>query len=139
MAFANVLTGPGKQELSIDLMRYSRAAPEGIMDYLFVKLLKWGKEAGYETFNFGMAPLASVGELSGARLWEKLAHLLFRHGEGLYNFQGLRAYKAKFHPTWVPRYMAYPEFWEWPLAVVQVSVLIAGGWRSFLQPRRGTS
>ena len=139
VAFANVLTGPGRQELSIDLMRYSGAAPEGVMDYLFVKLLLWGKSQGYATFNFGMAPLASVGEFSGARLWEKLAHLLFRHGEGLYNFQGLRAYKAKFHPTWAPRYMAYPEFWEWPLAVMQVSVLIAGGWRSFLQPRRGTS
>jgi len=139
VAFANVLTGPGRQELSIDLMRYSRAAPEGVMDYLFVKLLQWGKTEGYAAFNFGMAPLASVGEFSGARLWEKLAHLLFRHGEGLYNFQGLRAYKAKFHPTWTPRYMAYPEFWEWPLAVMQVSVLIAGGWRSFLQPRRGTS
>ena len=139
IAFANILTGPGRQELSIDLMRHSASAPEGIMDYLFVKLLLWGRAEGYRTFNFGMAPLASVGEISGARLWERLAHLLFRHGEGLYNFRGLRAYKAKFHPRWVPRYMAYPEFWEWPLAVVQVSVLIAGGWRSFLQPRRGTS
>ena len=139
IAFANVLTGPGRQELSIDLMRHSAAAPEGIMDYLFVKLLLWGKAESYRSFNFGMAPLASVGEISGARIWERLAHLLFRHGEGLYNFQGLRAYKAKYHPRWVPRYMAYPEFWEWPLAVVQVSVLIAGGWRSFLQPKRGTS
>jgi len=139
IAFANVLPGPGRQELSIDLMRHSAAAPEGIMDYLFVKLLQWGKAEGYRTFNFGMAPLASVGEVSGARLWEKLAHLLFRHGEGLYNFKGLRAYKAKYHPRWVPRYMAYPEVWEWPLAAVQVSVLIAGGWRSFLQPRSGTS
>ena len=139
IAFANILTGPGRQELSIDLMRHAAAAPEGIMDFLFVKLLLWGKAEGYRSFNFGMAPLASVGEVSGARFWERLAHLLFRHGEGLYNFRGLRAYKAKYHPRWVPRYMAYPEFWEWPLAVVQVSVLIAGGWRSFLQPRRGTS
>jgi phosphatidylglycerol lysyltransferase len=139
IAFANVLAGPGRRELSIDLMRHTDAAPEGVMDYLFVKLLLWGKAEGYRSFNFGMAPLASVGEVSGARLWERLAHLLFRHGEGLYNFRGLRAYKAKYHPRWVPRYMAYPEVWEWPLAVVQVSVLIAGGWRSFLQPRRGTS
>jgi phosphatidylglycerol lysyltransferase len=139
IAFANVLTGPGRQELSIDLMRHTASAPEGVMDYLFLKLLLWGKSENYRAFNFGMAPLASVGEMSGARLWERLAHLLFRHGEGLYNFRGLRAYKAKYHPRWVPRYMAYPEFWEWPLAVVQVSVLIAGGWRSFLQPRRGTS
>ncbi|HEV8700486.1 MAG TPA: bifunctional lysylphosphatidylglycerol flippase/synthetase MprF [Candidatus Polarisedimenticolia bacterium] len=139
VAFANLLPGPGRKELSIDLMRHSRQAPEGVMDYLFARLLLWGEQEGYETFNLGMAPLASVGESSGARLGERLAHLLFRHGEGLYNFQGLRAYKAKFHPTWVPRYMAYPGFWEWPLAVAQVSVLIAGGWRSVIQRRRGTA
>jgi phosphatidylglycerol lysyltransferase len=136
VAFANLLPGPGKQELSIDLMRHSRQAPEGVMDYLFARLLLWGEQEGYGTFNLGMAPLSSVGESSDARLGERLAHLLFRHGEGLYNFKGLRAYKAKFHPTWVPRYMAYPGVWEWPLAVAQVSVLIAGGWRSVLQPRR---
>jgi len=139
VAFANLLAGPGKQELSIDLMRHSRQAPEGVMDYLFARLLLWGEGEGYGTFNLGMAPLSSVGESSDARLGERLAHLLFRHGEGLYNFQGLRAYKAKFHPTWVPRYMAYPGVWEWPLAVAQVSVLIAGGWRSVLPRRRRTA
>lgn len=139
VAFANVLTGPGRKELSIDLMRHSRQAPEGVMDYLFARLLLWGEKEGYGTFNLGMAPLASVGESSGARLGERLAHFLFRHGEGLYNFRGLRAYKAKFHPTWVPRYMAYPEFWEWPLAVAQVTVLISGGWRSVLHGKGGTS
>ena len=136
VAFANLLCGPGRGELSIDLMRQTKDAPEGVMDYLFTRLLEWGKNEGYRYFSFGMAPLAAVGELSGARVWERLAHLVFRHGEGLYNFQGLRAYKAKFNPQWVPRYMAYPEAWEWPFAAVQVSVLIAGGWRSVLRPGR---
>jgi phosphatidylglycerol lysyltransferase len=134
VAFANILCGPGRQELSIDLMRHTERAPDLVMDYLFIRLFEWGHAEGFKSFNLGMAPLAAVGELSGAPVWERLAHLLFRHGEGLYNFQGLRAYKAKFQPRWVPRYMAYPESWEWPFAAVQVSVLIAGGWRSLLRP-----
>jgi phosphatidylglycerol lysyltransferase len=136
VAFANLLPGPRQEELSIDLMRHDRRSPEGVMDYLFARLLDWGRQEGYRTFNFGVAPLAAGGDVSGARLWERLAHLLFRHGEGLYHFQGLRAYKAKFQPRWVPRYMAYGESWEWPFAAVQVSVLIAGGWRAILRPGR---
>jgi phosphatidylglycerol lysyltransferase len=134
VAFANLLCGPRREELSIDLMRHARDAPDGVMDYLFASLLEWGRREGFASFNFGVAPLAAVGDLSGARLWERLAHLLFRHGEGLYHFQGLRSYKEKFQPRWVPRYMAYGEAWEWPFAVVQVSVLIAGGWRAVLRP-----
>jgi phosphatidylglycerol lysyltransferase len=139
VAFANLLCGPNKGELSIDLMRSGRGAPDGVMDYLFASLLEWGHKEGFATFNFGVAPLAAVGDLSGARLWERLAHLLFRHGEGLYHFQGLRSYKAKFQPRWVPRYMAYGESWEWPFAVVQVSVLIAGGWRAVLRPGKASA
>ncbi len=136
VAFANLLCGPGRGELSIDLMRHTRGAPEQIMDYLFVRLLEWGHAEGFRVFNFGMAPLAAVGEMSRAPIWERLARLLFRHGEGLYNFRGLRAYKAKFHPTWVPRYMAYPQSWEWPFAATQVTVLIAGGWRALMPAGR---
>ena len=138
-AFANLLCGPNKGELSIDLMRHGRDAPDGVMDYLFASLLEWGHREGFANFNFGVAPLAAVGDLSGARLWERMAHLLFRHGEGLYHFQGLRSYKAKFQPRWVPRYMAYGESWEWPFAVVQVSVLIAGGWRAVLRPKKAAA
>ncbi|MGB3768532.1 MAG: lysylphosphatidylglycerol synthase domain-containing protein, partial [Phormidesmis sp.] len=34
---------------------------------------------------------------------------LYEHLNQFYNFQGLRAYKDKFHPEWEPRYMVYPK------------------------------
>ncbi|MGE5362364.1 MAG: bifunctional lysylphosphatidylglycerol flippase/synthetase MprF [Bacteroidales bacterium] len=134
IAFANLLQGPRREELSIDLMRYRSDAPK-VMDFLFVSLFLWGKEKGYRRFNLGMAPLASVGELAGAHLRERLANLLFQHGENWYNFQGLRQYKEKFEPDWVPRYMAYQNTWEWPAAIAYVSALIAGGWSTVLLGR----
>ena len=81
-----------------------------------------------------MAPLASVGEQRGAHARERLARVLFQRGEQWYNFQGLRAYKDKFEPEWVPRYMAYQDAWEWPVAIAYVSALIAGGWGTILTP-----
>jgi phosphatidylglycerol lysyltransferase len=106
------------------------------MDFLFVSLFMRGKEQGYSRFNLGMAPLASVGEQRGAHARERLARVLFQRGEQWYNFQGLRAYKDKFEPEWVPRYMAYQDAWEWPVAIAYASALIAGGWRTILMPPR---
>jgi phosphatidylglycerol lysyltransferase len=128
LAFANFLEGPGRQELSVDLMRYRTDGPT-VMDFLITSVLLWGKEAGYRTFNLGMAPLASVGEHRGAYRRERLASLVFRRGEQWYNFQGVRYYKQKFNPDWQPRYMAYEAAWEWPVALANVSALIAGSWK----------
>ena len=138
LAFANLLRDPRREELSVDLMRYRSDAPS-VMDYLFVSLFLYGKEQGYTRFNLGMAPLASVGQFHGAHARERLANLLFQHGEHWYNFQGLRFYKEKFDPQWVPRYMAYQNAWEWPAAITNVSALVAGGWRNIVLPRKTVS
>jgi phosphatidylglycerol lysyltransferase len=128
LAFANLLEGPRRGELSVDLMRYRTDGPT-VMDFLITSILLWGKQAGYRTFNLGMAPLASVGEQRGAHRRERLASLVFRRGEQWYNFQGVRYYKQKFNPDWLPRYMAYEAAWEWPVALANVSALIAGSWK----------
>jgi phosphatidylglycerol lysyltransferase len=134
VAFANLLEGPHHEELSVDLMRYREGL--SVMDFLLVSLFLEGKAMGYRRFNLGMAPLASVGQQRGAHARERLAYLLFQRGEQWYNFQGLRHYKEKFDPEWVPKYMAYQDAWEWPVAIAHVSALIAGSWNSVLMPAR---
>ncbi len=143
VGFANVLEGPRGEELSVDLMRYSARREQAgglrnVMDYIFLRLMLHGKEKGFSRFNLGMAPLASVGQERWARPFERLAHLMFRHGEHWYNYQGLRRYKEKFDPTWEPRYMAYPRPWDWPAASTTTAALIAGGWRALLFPKGET-
>ncbi len=135
LAFANLLEGPKRQELSVDLMRYRTERP-GVMDFLLTSIMLYGKDLGYRTFNLGMAPLAFVGEHRGAHQRERLASLIFRRGEHWYNFQGVRFYKQKFDPDWLPRYMAYEGAWEWPVALANVSALIAGSWKATVAPGR---
>ena len=107
-------------------MRYLPECPNGVMDLLFLRLFEWGKSVGYRTFNLGMAPLSTVGgAFARRRFQERLANLVFQHGEHWYNFRGLRQFKEKFDPTWMPRYLAYPAFWLWPQAIVSVAALIA--------------
>ena len=127
VAFANVWAGEVKEEMSLDLMRYADDAPPGVMEYLFAQLMLWGHAQGYRWFSLGMAPLAGLEEHRLAPLWNKLGALLFRHGEHFYNFQGLRAFKDKFDPTWEPRYLASPGGLATPFALGHVAALVSGG------------
>jgi phosphatidylglycerol lysyltransferase len=132
VAFANIWEGPQRVEVSVDLMRYDRHAPKDVMEALFVHLMLWAREQGYRWCALGMAPLSGFEHSPVAPLWNRLASFLYRHGEGLYSFQGLRAFKDKFDPVWEPRYLAYPGGLRLPRVLADVSVLIAGGYRRIL-------
>lgn len=127
VAFANLLRSGEGSEISVDLMRYSSDAPTGVMEYLFIQLLLWGKEQGYRRFNLGMAPLSGLQNRTLAPLWNRAGALLYRHGEHFYNFRGLRQYKDKFDPLWEPRYLASPGGLALPRVVANTAALISGG------------
>ena len=127
VAFANVWCGGEKSELSVDLMRWTPAAPPGMMDYLFVQLMLWGRDEGYARFNVGMAPLSGLENRALAPLWARAGAFVFRFGEHFYNFRGLRQYKEKFDPIWEPRYLASPGGLALPRILTNVASLISGG------------
>lgn len=132
VAFASVWPGPGKMELSVDLMRFHHEAPNGVMEALLVYVMRWGQEQGYRSFSLGIAPLSGFERSPVAPLWTRLGAFLYSHGETFYNFQGLRAYKDKFHPTWESRYLAYPGGLMLARTLADVAAIIAGGYRRIL-------
>ena len=126
-AFANLWTGAQLEELSLDLMRYLPEAAEGVMEFLFICMMLWGKAQGYRWFNLGMAPLSGLENRALAPLWNRLGAFVFRHGEHFYNFQGLRQYKEKFDPQWRPKYLASPGGLAFPQIFANLATLISGG------------
>ncbi|MCX6579378.1 MAG: bifunctional lysylphosphatidylglycerol flippase/synthetase MprF [Candidatus Aminicenantes bacterium] len=131
-AFANLWATDNKEELSVDLMRYSSEAPDGTMDYLFIKLMLWGKEQQYRWFNLGMAPLSGVENRHLAPLWYKLGAFIFKYGENFYNFRGLRQYKEKFDPEWEPKYLASPGGLAIPRILTNLSSLTSRGFKGII-------
>jgi len=125
IAFANVLRGACREELSVDLMRYEPDAPSGTMDYLFAELMRWGRDQGYRWFSLGMAPLSDIEEHHLAPLSSRVAAVVFRHGEHFHSLQGLREYKQKFDPQWKPKYLASPSGLALPLVLSDIAALIA--------------
>lgn len=128
VAFANLWLGTDKRLLSFDLMRFSSQAPRGIMEYLFISLMLWGKEQGYQGMDLGMAPLSGLEIRAFAPLWNRIGAIVFQHGDHFYNFEGLRNFKQKFSPIWQPRYLACPGgFLTLPYVLMRTAALIGGG------------
>jgi phosphatidylglycerol lysyltransferase len=127
VAFADLWESAAREELSVDLMRHSGAAPGSVMDFLFIELMLWGKAQGYRWFNLGMAPLAGLEAHRLAPAWHKVGRLIYHYGENFYNFEGLRQYKEKFLPEWRPRYLAAPGGLAQPRVLLDVTSLISGG------------
>jgi len=122
VAFANVWKTGSRAELSVDLMRHADSLPYGAMDLMFARLMLWGRNQGYRRFSLGIAPLSGIEARRLSPAWAKAAAFLFRHGERVYRFEGLRAYKEKFGPAWSPRYIAGPR----GLALVRSLIVLQG-------------
>lgn len=122
-AFANIMYMYDDESFSVDLMRFSKNTPRGVMDFMFINLIEYGKEKGYEIFNMGMAPLANVG-LSKYAFWnEKLALQFYENGQALYSFKGLRRFKEKFSHNWEYKYIAYRRNTSILITVIQAAIV----------------
>ncbi len=126
VAFANLWQGAGKRELSFDLLRYLPGGPEGLMDFLLVELMLWGRQEGYQWFNLGMAPPAGPENRHLVPLRSQAGNLIFRLGEHFDNSQALRQYKEKFNPEWHPKYLACRGGLTLPRVLTNIANLISG-------------
>jgi phosphatidylglycerol lysyltransferase len=83
-----------------DLLR-DPAAPNGTGELLVDAALRAAAAEGSRYVTLGLVPLAGA-----VPAWLRLAR---RSGRGLYDFEGLRAFKAKLRPvTWTSIYLSYP-------------------------------
>jgi phosphatidylglycerol lysyltransferase len=118
LGFMNTVPSLRTDETTIDLMRRRADSPNGIMDYLFVKILLDRKAEKFKHFDLGMAPMAGFREHEQASPEERAVHYFFQHLNFVFSFAGLYAYKAKFASFWEPRYIVYRNVFDLPRVVV---------------------
>jgi phosphatidylglycerol lysyltransferase len=126
LAFVNLLPACRKDEATADLMRRRNDAPNGVMDFLFVKLLLLSRDEGFQRFHLGMAPMSGFQEIEEPSPEERAIHAFFQHLNFLFSFQGLKAFKSKFATSWEPRYEIYRSPLDLPhlaLSLSRVSAL----------------
>ena len=109
VGFVNLIPEYQKNEVAIDLMRSCDLKDNGVMEFLFIELMNWASEQGYESFNLGLSPLAKVGEGSKDRAAEKALRFIYHQLSHWHGFKGLYHFKSKFNPDWQTRYLVYPK------------------------------
>jgi phosphatidylglycerol lysyltransferase len=125
LAFANLIPSFAPGESTIDLMRHRPDAPNGTMDFLFVKLFLALRDRGFTRFNLGMAPMSGFDANEEATAEERAVHLFFQQLNFLFSFRGLKAYKAKFASSWEPRYAVYAGALDLPRLAVALGRISA--------------
>jgi phosphatidylglycerol lysyltransferase len=102
-----------------DLLR-DPAAPNGTAELLVDAVMNAAAAAGSRYVTLGLAPLSGRVEA-----WLRFAR---RSGSGLYDFEGLRAFKAKLRPaSWVSVFLSYPRGRSAARAVLDVLSAFARG------------
>jgi phosphatidylglycerol lysyltransferase len=125
LGFTNLWCSSDREEIANDLMRFRPDAPASLMEYLLIESMLWGREQGYQWFSLGMAPLSGIDDRPLAPFWNRAVGTVFRHGNQLFSFEGLRKFKEKFDPVWSSRYLASPGGWPLARILADVALLIS--------------
>lgn len=126
-AFASLITGIKPEDAAVDLMRYHHYSEKGIMDFLFISMLQWSREQGCTAFDLGLSAFTGPGGKSGDSGMERALNYVYENLNRFYNFQGLHAFKEKFHPQWSPRYLVYPDLGSLPAVITALLRANTGG------------
>ena len=125
LGFANVVPVPARGGWFLQDLVRAPDAPNGTGELLVNAVMRWASDNGCPWLTLGLAPLSGV-----AAPWLARAR---RYTRWLYDFSGLRAYKAKFRPnSWHPAYLCFPQNQHALRSIIDVlSAFAQGGFLSF--------
>jgi phosphatidylglycerol lysyltransferase len=113
----------------LDLMRRRAGGTPGCMEGCVVEAMTALEAEGATEMSLGLAPLAGIAgdaRNSDEQAIVRAARLVRRW----YDVDGLAFFKAKFDPTWMPRYGAVPRRRHVPGLAIALLGLHLGGYRS---------
>jgi phosphatidylglycerol lysyltransferase len=122
-AFVNIVPSYYPGETTNDLMRHRADAPDGVMDFLFIRLFTRQREAGFKRFSLGMAPMAGFRDQEESSLEERAIHDFLRRQDFIFSYSGLYQFKKKFATTWEPRYVIYRNILDLPAMALALNRL----------------
>jgi phosphatidylglycerol lysyltransferase len=122
---AGVVPVPAREGWFVEDLVRDPAAPNGTGELLIDSVMRWAAQQGSSWLTLGLAPLA--GDVS------PLLQAARRSGSLLYDFRGLRSFKAKLEPEhWMPIYLSYPPTQSaWRSLVDALEAFTRGGFWGF--------
>jgi len=119
VAFLNIIPDYAKGEGTYDLIRKTKDAPNGVIDFILVELFKHLKETGCTSVNIGFAPLSGLDDPKN--LTERSMKFAYEKIRSFSHYKGLRDAKDKFSPVWHNKYLVYDQDYD----LIQVPAVLS--------------
>ena len=119
VAFLNVVPDYAKDEATYDLIRKTKDAPNGVMDFILIELFKYLRTQQITYVNLGFAPMSGLDDPH--TFPEKSMKFAYEKIRSFSHYKGLREYKEKFDPVWNNKYLIYQHDYE----LLQVPTVLA--------------
>lgn len=120
VAFASLVPVPARGGWFLEHLVRDPRAPNGTAELLVDTVMRWAAARACDWLTLGLAPLA--GDLPPALRAARRGTAM------LYDFEGLRSYKAKLRPeSWSPLYLSYPAGQRTVVTLVDVLSAFATG------------
>jgi phosphatidylglycerol lysyltransferase len=120
VAFLNIVPDFAPNEGTYDLIRKTENAPNGVVDFLLVRMFDYFREKNIRYVNLGLAPFA--GHEQNNTAVGRAINYAYEHIRQFSAYKGLRDYKEKFNPEWHNRYLVYSNVYD----LIQIPVVLRG-------------
>ena len=110
IAFINIIPDSVKGEATYDLIRKTKDAPNGIMDYILIALFNYLKSQNYKAVNLGLAPMSGIEHPKTFQ--DKSMKFAYEKIKTFSHHKGLRNFKEKFSPTWQNQYVIFSDDYD---------------------------
>jgi len=119
VGFLNIIPDYAKDEATYDLIRKTKDAPNGIMDFMLIELFNYLKVQHVQYVNLGFAPMSGLDDPHTFK--ERSMKFAYEKIRSFSHYKGLREYKEKFEPEWHNKYLIYQHDYD----LLQVPVAIS--------------
>ena len=132
--FLHLVPSPACEGWSLATMRRRRDTPNGLMEFLIVEAIEWGRERSVQELSLNFAVFAKAlraDETSPLGL--RAVRVVLLRFDRFFQLERLHSFNRKFFPEWRPRYVCIERWTDVPLvalAYLQVEQLLTppGPW-----------
>lgn len=110
VAFINITPDYAPSEGTYDLQRKLQDAPNGVMDFVLIRMFDYFKSKGIRYVNLGMVPMSGIEKSKDFA--EGAIKFMYEQLPQFAHYKGLRDYKDKFEPEWHNKYLVYSHTYD---------------------------
>lgn len=129
IAFLNIIPDYVKGEATYDLIRKTKDAPNGVIDFLLTELFNYLKSQNFSYVNLGFAPISGLNDPH--TFPERSMKFAYEKIKSFSQYKGLREYKEKFGPVWYNKYLVYQDDYDLLQIPAILSNVITSGHKKF--------